>query len=568
MNDAIERRYHRLLMAYPARYRAERGEEIVATLLEAAPPGRRWPTAREAVDLLGSGLVARLGFGHVPALAAGAAIAAPVALAAAGGLGAFEWVPAVGLPPYYSQPPDVLEPGGLARLVWPVVALAAAAAPRVGRVLIAGGLVLTGWVASTYVAAGLYGSLGALAMLAVFGLIAAIGWPRPAGPAHRLTVALGVPVVLAATMLVGIRLPVDPVYGWSPQPLRVPFGWLPGEPFHPLAPTGTGFVLLAGVVLIAVARWREPRWIWAAVLLAVPAGGLARMLVELLHAETTTPRPTYAELLVSVPAFAGGALAAIWLAGQTRSRRASEAKPSAERGLAIVATAALAGAAGLSAGWWLIELRILRGRDPTFPYGIYEPIPVAGRIAFAAWSVAAVGFAVAGPRVGRWLTWVALASTVAAALADDAMARGSEVPPLIILATLALLAMPGRATRAQRLGVIMAAVGLAAVAVVIVVAQDDDSDRYAQLAAWIAALASIPYAIAAAAAAVAVRAGGGRRLAAAGVLVVSTVALSAVLLSFTAHLMAVVLASAAALVGLGAAVVRWFNRTARTPRAG
>jgi len=79
---------------------------------------------------------------------------------------------------------------------------------------------------------------------------------------------------------------------------------------------------------------------------------------------------------------------------------------------------------------------------------------------------------------------------------------------------------------------------------------------------------SIPYAVAVAAATLAVRARGPRRLAAASVLAVATVAISAVLLSLTAHQMALGLAAAAALVGLGAAVARRLSRTERTPRTG
>jgi len=46
--DKLERRARALLRAYPAEYRRERGEEIIGTLLEAAPwrPVRRGPTAR------------------------------------------------------------------------------------------------------------------------------------------------------------------------------------------------------------------------------------------------------------------------------------------------------------------------------------------------------------------------------------------------------------------------------------------------------------------------------------------------------------------------------------------
>ncbi|GAA4733197.1 hypothetical protein [Phytohabitans rumicis] len=60
-SDPLARRYRLLLLCYPRAYRRERGEELVATLLEAAPPARTRPSAREAVNLIGHGLRARLG---------------------------------------------------------------------------------------------------------------------------------------------------------------------------------------------------------------------------------------------------------------------------------------------------------------------------------------------------------------------------------------------------------------------------------------------------------------------------------------------------------------------------
>jgi hypothetical protein len=55
----LEPRARWLLRAYPAAYRAVRGEEIFGTLLEAVPPGRDWPPARETVALAAAGLRAR-----------------------------------------------------------------------------------------------------------------------------------------------------------------------------------------------------------------------------------------------------------------------------------------------------------------------------------------------------------------------------------------------------------------------------------------------------------------------------------------------------------------------------
>jgi hypothetical protein len=55
----LERRIRLLLRAYPPGYRAERGEEMLGTLLEATPDGRDWPSARDAWSLLAGGTRAR-----------------------------------------------------------------------------------------------------------------------------------------------------------------------------------------------------------------------------------------------------------------------------------------------------------------------------------------------------------------------------------------------------------------------------------------------------------------------------------------------------------------------------
>lgn len=55
----LERRYRSLLRAYPAWYRAERGGEILGTLLEASAADRSWPAARDAGALILGGLRVR-----------------------------------------------------------------------------------------------------------------------------------------------------------------------------------------------------------------------------------------------------------------------------------------------------------------------------------------------------------------------------------------------------------------------------------------------------------------------------------------------------------------------------
>jgi hypothetical protein len=57
----LERRYRRLLLAFPRGYRRARGEEMLTTLLDGAPPERTRPPLGEAWELLRVGLRLRLG---------------------------------------------------------------------------------------------------------------------------------------------------------------------------------------------------------------------------------------------------------------------------------------------------------------------------------------------------------------------------------------------------------------------------------------------------------------------------------------------------------------------------
>jgi hypothetical protein len=57
----LERRCRTLLRAYPRWYRRQRGDEMLATLLEASQPGQSWPSARDARALILGGLRVRAG---------------------------------------------------------------------------------------------------------------------------------------------------------------------------------------------------------------------------------------------------------------------------------------------------------------------------------------------------------------------------------------------------------------------------------------------------------------------------------------------------------------------------
>jgi hypothetical protein len=57
---SLERWYRRLLASYPRPYREQRGDELVAVLIEGARDGQRLPSARDAIDLVVHGLGTRM----------------------------------------------------------------------------------------------------------------------------------------------------------------------------------------------------------------------------------------------------------------------------------------------------------------------------------------------------------------------------------------------------------------------------------------------------------------------------------------------------------------------------
>jgi hypothetical protein len=88
----LERRCRMLLRAYPRWYRRQRGDEMLATLLEASAPGQKWPSARDARALIMGGLRVRtaqnrrLTMGANLGLAAQLGVALTLLLFAAGNL--------------------------------------------------------------------------------------------------------------------------------------------------------------------------------------------------------------------------------------------------------------------------------------------------------------------------------------------------------------------------------------------------------------------------------------------------------------------------------------------------
>jgi hypothetical protein len=82
-----ERRYRRLLWAYPGSYRRRHGTEIVTTLLEMAESGHGRPTAAQALHLLACGVRQRFRLPAGRPLPVVAALLAAIALGALGAAG-------------------------------------------------------------------------------------------------------------------------------------------------------------------------------------------------------------------------------------------------------------------------------------------------------------------------------------------------------------------------------------------------------------------------------------------------------------------------------------------------
>ncbi|MFF0153054.1 hypothetical protein [Micromonospora sp. NPDC005203] len=261
----LERRYLRLLRAYPADYRRSRGAEIVGTYLDLAAPGRRWPSPADAADLLRGGLRQRLRAAGVARLTPGVRLAALLSLVTASVLagvwGATELHPA----PVEWRVPHVgpfVSIGVIAWAGWLLAAIATAVAPsRVARLAIALALLLT--LALPPLAAVLDAYRPPLFVLlpqVILGLLALALPDRPAA-AIRLAPLLSAVTAVAATEFL---VELDDGFG--------------SYSFTALSflPTVGGLLLVVGALLaVGLAVGGDTRGGWALVTLLTPAGFLA-----------------------------------------------------------------------------------------------------------------------------------------------------------------------------------------------------------------------------------------------------------------------------------------------------
>jgi len=346
----LEQRCRRLLLAYPRDYRAQRGDEIVSTMLDAMPAGRRWPDPADAADVVAGGLRYRLGTASLVGFDEGLALAAPVALSLAAGIAGFAWWrvepvtagAALGGEPLFGLFRTL---GPVAYAFWLLAAVGwAVLRPAPSRVLIAVSIAVTLALPAVAPLTGVdRPPLWVMAALAVFGLLALVG-SAPASGGYRSTLdgRLSVPagavaVTVAASTVVTLWAPGTEAYGYYYQPT--------------LARVGTVVTATVAVVAaIAIARQVRRRgaggWLWAAALLGLPAGWMGPFDSEGLRTAATDTTPHFGRLAQVVLASCVAVTTIAWLA---RRGRPSTAVVPAAAPLGRAAAVALGTLAGLAA---------------------------------------------------------------------------------------------------------------------------------------------------------------------------------------------------------------------------
>ncbi|MEU5564694.1 hypothetical protein [Micromonospora musae] len=267
MSD-LERRYLRLLRAYPADYRRSRGTEIVGTYLDLAGPDQRWPSPADAADLLRGGLRQRVRAAGAADLAPGVRLAAVLAFLTATTLAAAWSVLELRPPPADPSLPAArpfVSLGIGAWVAWLLAAVVYALTP--GR-----------WARRAVV----------LALLLTLGLVPAaplVGLPRP--PLFVLLpqialglVALGLPDALPAALRAAPPIAVGVValagtnlHLLSPQRFGASYyigRVVPVLPFAAVALLTVALLVAAGLSVRA-----DHRGVWAALILLTPVGLLA-----------------------------------------------------------------------------------------------------------------------------------------------------------------------------------------------------------------------------------------------------------------------------------------------------
>ncbi|MFV2101371.1 hypothetical protein [Micromonospora sp. LOL_024] len=283
---ALERRYRRLLLAYPADYRRDRGDEIVGTYLDLADGGRRWPSPSDAADLVRGGLRQRLRAAVATDLIPGVRLAGLLALATATFLAGF-WMVVEQQQPVGAGVPGFgpfVSAGVVLWLVWLLAALLVLVAPgRPTHVTITVAMLATTAVPALSLAAGL-----PRPPLLVLAPQVALGVLALAVDRHLPLTARFLPIVTAASGGAFASRAGGSLYWGS-------YRWTSEQ----LLPA-TGAVLLVVTVLLAVglAIRQDTRGGWAVLALLTPSGLLSvHILASAVDGLGGAPRPTYPTLV-------------------------------------------------------------------------------------------------------------------------------------------------------------------------------------------------------------------------------------------------------------------------------
>jgi PadR family transcriptional regulator PadR len=174
--SSLERRCRWLLLAYPAWYRRKRAGEMLGTLLETNPPGRQWPSCRDARALILRGLRMRGWVWRLSMLwvVIGAGAAGYAFVCTAQGCTTSQctndefWFPL-----YNGEPGVIAGVGGLAAAAWVLLAV---------PLLLAGFVRLRGWRRRSWLRTAAWaGAWVAGFALMVLVVVAGLNWANGSG---------------------------------------------------------------------------------------------------------------------------------------------------------------------------------------------------------------------------------------------------------------------------------------------------------------------------------------------------------------------------------------------------
>ncbi|MFC6020598.1 GlsB/YeaQ/YmgE family stress response membrane protein [Plantactinospora solaniradicis] len=316
----LERRYRRLLYAYPADYRSIRGDELVGTYLDLVDQERHWPSPHDAVDVLRGGLRQRLRTNGALGLLAGLPVAATIAVSTLAALAVFLLVQLeltnqpVDVPPAHVGPTQTL--GAFVWVGWLLAALATTVLPAHWARRAVGAAI--GLTLAVIPAAPLTGlarpPLYVLVPVLAFGLLA-LALPDRPGWAGRIPPVLGALTGTAAAALF--------------QAAEGSGNWFTAY-YSTVEVLGMAGAVLVGLVLVVGlgrAITGDSSALWSVLLLLTPASLLGLRPITYEYFESATTWPQLATTAVVLTLLGAGVVLAVvaWHGARYRAVRARSA---------------------------------------------------------------------------------------------------------------------------------------------------------------------------------------------------------------------------------------------------